>query len=169
MSYETFLNAQRFLKNQSNNVSSMTNASTEAITGILDIAHNFEVIVFNPQQTLINNGCTLPAGAVAVPSLRKEGCKLAILSDEDHDITGELNHLGFSFSPERIFTPENFSLIFETFPFTPPQRILLVTADDFMDLSLAHSFGLKTLLVQADTKTSSLRSSLAPDYLAKSL
>ena len=168
MSYDAFLDAPG-LQNKMANVSSISNDTTKIISGIMDIAKDFEVIIFNPENTLINNGHTLPAGAVAVPALRKTGCKLAAFSDDGRDITGELNHLGFSFAPERIFNAENFLLIFETFPLSQPERILFVTGDKFMDLSLAHSHGLKTLLIGTLDEKDHDIGTLDPHYHATSL
>ncbi|WP_417797846.1 hypothetical protein [Terasakiella pusilla] len=144
-----------------------------AIAGVLDIAHDFEVVIFSAEGTLCRNGKTLPAGAVLVPTLRRKERKLAIFTTETdasrEELARRVNYLGFSFAPERILLREDFSNLKKKFPLAENQRILLVCSDPLNEIALGHSYGLKTLLITPDGNDLSESLGIGSHYIASSV
>lgn len=145
----------------------------QRIAGVLDIAQDFEVIIFNAEGTLCREGRTLPAGAVLVPTLRRKKRKLAIFSTENdatrEDLARRINYLGFSFAPERILLRDDFDRLKHKFPLAENQRILLVCSDPLNDVALGHSYGLKTLLITPDSNDLSEKLGIGSHYIASSV
>lgn len=146
---------------------------SKRIGGVLDIAQDFEVVIFSTEGTLCRNGRTLPAGAVLVPTLRKKERKLAVFTTEVNisreELARRINHLGFSFAPERILLREDFSDLKKKFPLAENQRILLVCSDPLNEVALGHSFGLKTLLITPDGNDLSESLGIGSHYIASSV
>lgn len=146
---------------------------SQLVAGILDIAQDFEVVIFSADGTLCRNGKTLPAGAVLVPTLRRKERKLAIFTTETNvsreELARQINYLGFSFAPERILLRDDFENLKRKFPLAENQRILLVCSDPLNEVALGHSYGLKTLFITPDGNDLSETLGIGSHYIASSV
>ncbi len=143
------------------------------IGGVMDVAAQFDVIIFNPENTLIKNESTLPTGATLVPKLRKMGKTLGLFKKNDwqkkDEFTHWVNRFGYSFTSKRILSRYDFPNLQEKFPLALRDRMLMVSADPIYDLPFAKSQQIQTMLILADDYTNSELPNCEPEFVAKSV
>lgn len=146
---------------------------TQQISGVLEIARDFEVVLFSAHDTLTKNGKTHPAGAVLVPSLRRMERKLALFSADPYlsreEVTAHVNYLGLSFAPERVLLKEDFNDLKATFPLAHRSRILMVCSDVITEVTLGQAYGLTTLLITNEREDDGADLGIVPNYVATSV
>ncbi|NVK18242.1 MAG: hypothetical protein HWE30_06075 [Methylocystaceae bacterium] len=146
---------------------------TKRISGVLEIARDFDVILFSTEDTLTKNGKTHPAGAVLVPSLRRMERKLAMFSADPYlsreEVAKHVNYLGLSFAPERILLTEDFDNLKAKFPLAHKSRILMVCSDIITEVALGQAQGLTTLLITNEIDQNGSDFGIEPDYIATSV
>ncbi len=143
------------------------------VGGVMDIARDFDVVLFSADDTLTIDGKTHPAGAVLVPNLRRLEKKLAIFSLQDGlsrvELTSQVNFLGLSFAPERILMREDFLNLQQKFPFAPNHRILMVCSNLIEEVALGHSYDLTTILISAKDDNLLGKLGIGSHYVASSV
>jgi hypothetical protein len=143
------------------------------INGVGDLLKQYDLFIFSPQNTLIRNAQTLPSGATLVPKLRQQGKRLAVLNTDESrtrdEVTLELNRLGFSFMPQKVLEPADFSQLQEKFPLIAPQHILVVCSDVISEVNLAKAHGLDSLLILPFGEGADFSLGIEPDYYAYSV
>ncbi len=150
-----------------------TALESQRINSILEITDLFDVVLFSIDGTLTKNQTALPAGAVAVPTLRQLGKKLAIFTvnaDEGKDdVTGKVNSLGLSFAKERILNTNDLQNLEVKFPLYSPSRILMVCSDVITEVALGRRIGLQTLLISPDVDSKDEQLGIYPDFISNTV